>query len=369
MLPQCDNLNCNTNSLQHPTVTAKFLFMMSNQYPPGLHFGIPEKMQPHIRVSSHLPEQYRQYRLSPSSATTYIEAPFGSYITQEIKGPDWLISWQQCFIRQKVRLRPSTPYPMLAMYCVLKGNIACRLQGQGRLMLIEKEFGIYYIPSQSQNVADLRSGIYETICISFSPAFFSRFISRHPSFEDIYQQQQRQARRGTMLPAIRMESADLKVVEEIRNCPAQDAERKAFVEEKLNVLLSLYFNALTPKYLQNGEQADKLRQVCLYIQHHYHQSLIIADLSKQADMHINTFERAFKELLGVSPRGYIEHLRMKKAATLLEQTTLSIKEISYNTGYRGANYFTAVFRKRYRCSPREYRKNRLSSVHGREISQ
>ncbi|RFM34930.1 helix-turn-helix domain-containing protein [Chitinophaga silvisoli] len=334
--------------------------MMSNQYPPGLHFGIPEKMQPHVRISTSLPEQFKQYLLSPTSATTYIEAPFGSYITQEIKGPDWLISWQQCFIREKVRLRPSTPTPMLAMYCILKGNISCRLQGQGKIMLIEKEFGIYYIPSHSQNTADLRSGNYEMICISFAPSFFSRFISRHPSFEDIYQQQQKQARRGTTLPAIRMEAPDLKVLDELRQSPMKEDEKLAYVEEKLEALLTLYFNALTPKYLQNGEQAGKLKQVCLYIQHHYHQHLNIADLSKKADMHINTFERAFKELLGVSPRGYIEHLRMKKAATLLSQTTLSIKEISYNTGYRGANYFTAVFRKRYRCSPREYRKNRLS---------
>jgi AraC-like DNA-binding protein len=163
-----------------------------------------------------------------------------------------------------------------------------------------------------------------------------------------------------MLPAIRMDNSDLKILNQIQLAPAEGPERKEFLQEKLNDLLTLYFNALTPKYLQNGDLAQKLQQICVYIQHHYHQSLSIAELSKQAGMHINTFERAFKELLGASPRGYIEHLRMKKAAGLLLQTSLSIKDISLNTGYSGANYFTAVFRKRYRCSPREYRKNRLS---------
>lgn len=334
--------------------------MTSSLYPPALHFGIPEKMQPHVRVSESLPDRYQQYRIAQSTNSTYVEAPFGSYITQEIRDPDWIISWQQCFVKEKIRLRPSVTQPMLAMCCILQGNISCRLQGKGKLMLIEKEFGIYYLPSHSQNIADLRPGYYEMICISFSPSFFRKFIAHHPSFEEIYQQQQRQARRAALLPAIRMDVSDLKVLHEMRQSPEGDQALKPYLESRLNELLSLYFSALTPKYLQNGDQAQKLRQICIYIQNHYHQPLSIAELSKQAGMHINTFERAFKELLSVSPRGYIEHLRLKKAASLLSQTTLSIKEISYSTGYRGANYFTAVFRKRYRCSPREYRKNRLT---------
>jgi AraC-like DNA-binding protein len=334
--------------------------MTSSLYPPALHFGIPEKMQPHVRMSDSLPERYLQYRIAQATETTYTEAPFGSYITQDVRDPDWVISWQHCFVKDKIRLRPSVTQPMLAMYCILQGNISCRLQGKGKLMLIEKEFGIYYIPSNSQNIADLRPGYYEMICISFSPAFFRNFIAHHPSFEEIYQQQQRQARRAAMLPAIRMDAADMKVLLDMRQSPEAPAGLKPHIDARLQDILTLYFDALTPKYLQNGDQAQKLRQICLYIQNHYHQPLSISELSKQVGMHINTFERAFKELLSVSPRGYIEHLRLKKAASLLSQTSLSIKEISYSTGYRGANYFTAVFRKRYRCSPREYRKNRLT---------
>jgi AraC-like DNA-binding protein len=334
--------------------------MFPSHYPPALQFGIPANMQPHVRVSSQLPERYLKYQIPVPAETRFIEAPFGSYITQEIRDDEWSISWQQCFIRERVRLRPSAAHPMLVMYCILKGNVPCRLQGQGKLMLIEKEYGVYYIPSQSQNFADLKTGQYEMICISFAPSFFSQFISRHPSFEDIHQQLIRQGRKGTMLPAIRMDGPDLKILSQIRNYSSDEEARKEFLREKLNELLTLYFDALTPKYLQNGEMTSKLKQVCAYIQEHYHQSLSIADLSRLSGMHINTFERAFKELLGTSPRGYIEHLRMKKAALLLLQTSLSIKDISSNTGYSGANYFTAVFRKRYRCSPREYRKNRLS---------
>lgn len=333
--------------------------MIITQYPAALQFGIPAKMQLHPRVSSQIPESYLQHKLPFPAKTKYVEAPYGAYMTQEIKDPDWVISWQQCLIKERVRLRPCPSGSMLVMYCILKGNVPCRLQGQGKLMLIENEYGVYYIPSQSQNVADLKAGYYEMICISFSPAFFSTFISGHPSFEEIYQQQLKQARKGTMLPAIRMDQPDLKILDSIRFAPAEEPARKNFIQEKLNELLTHYFHALTPRYL-NGDLTQKLHLVYNHIQHNYNQTLSIAELSRQAGLHINTFERAFKELFAASPREYIEHLRMKRAAILLLQTSLSIREISIQTGYSGANYFTAVFRKRYRCSPREYRKNRLS---------
>lgn len=329
---------------------------MSSQYPPALQFGIPKKIQPFIRVSSTLPLHYEQYRVALSAETTYVEGPFGSYITQEIKDPDWVISWVRCFIKEKVRLHPSASFPMLLMCCMLKGNIPCRLQGHGQLMLIEKEFGIYYLPAQSQNIADLKTGNYEMVCISLSPAFFEGFINRHPSFEAIYQRQQKQARKGMILPVFYMNDPERKVLRKLEECPAQHPARKIFLQERLNELLSLYFKALLPKYLQNNEQLKQLQQACLYIQQHYHTPLTIPALSRLAGMHLNAFEKNFKALTGFSPRDYIESCRMEKAAIMLHQTTKSIKEISFSTGYTCANYFTAVFRKHYNCPPSIYRK-------------
>jgi AraC-like DNA-binding protein len=325
--------------------------MMSSQDPTALYFGIPEKLLPYIQLSATLPEQYKQQQLPYPAATLCVESPAGVYLSQIVDHPDWQLSWQQGFIEEKLRLQPSSPKPALILYCMLKGNVNWRLQGHGKLMLIEKEFGIYYVPALSQNVAEVRPGHYEMLTITLTAAYFKQFTAGNAVLEEIHRHHQKRARRGSILPPMRMETTELRLLQELR---------QAATQELVQQLLIRYVNALSPRYVEGGEQVRKLRQICTYIQGHYHQPLSITDLSKRAGMHINTFERTFKELLGVSPRGYVEHLRMKKAAVLLSQTSLSIKEISNSTGYSGANYFTSVFRKHHRCSPREYRKNRLT---------
>lgn len=316
-----------------------------------LHFGLPEKLQANARIFTDLPEQYQQYRLGTAADILFVETPAGNYLSQAIEGEGWRIFRQQGFIREKLRIRPVINTPALILCCMLQGSAGWRLQGQGKLMLIEKEFGLYYIPRQALNLIDLRAGHYDMLSIVMQPEYFRQFVDQHPALEDIYRQRQKHSRRGNLLPPIRMEGTELKLLQELKQQAAP---------EKLEQLLQHYFQALSPRYVEGGEQVRRLRQICVYIQNHYHQPLSITELSKRAGMHINTFERTFKELLGISPRGYIEHLRMKKAAVLLSQTSLSIKEISNSTGYSGANYFTSVFRKHHRCSPRQYRKNRLS---------
>jgi transcriptional regulator GlxA family with amidase domain len=50
-------------------------------------------------------------------------------------------------------------------------------------------------------------------------------------------------------------------------------------------------------------------------------------------------------------------LRLKRAARLLADSHLSIKEIAPATGFQDANYFARVFRAAYGCSPSEYRRS------------
>ena len=54
--------------------------------------------------------------------------------------------------------------------------------------------------------------------------------------------------------------------------------------------------------------------------------------------------------------------RMEKAAAYLEETTLSVKEISSAVGVRSTSYFSSLFRRVYGLSPKEYRRMYGSSA-------
>jgi signal transduction histidine kinase/ligand-binding sensor domain-containing protein/DNA-binding response OmpR family regulator len=60
-----------------------------------------------------------------------------------------------------------------------------------------------------------------------------------------------------------------------------------------------------------------------------------------------------------TPNDFIQHLRMKKAAQLLEQGKINISEISYKVGFKNPKYFSKCFSKKYNETPSQY-SNRFS---------
>ena len=65
----------------------------------------------------------------------------------------------------------------------------------------------------------------------------------------------------------------------------------------------------------------------------------------------------FKEATGYSPIDYLIRIRLHKAAEMLVSTSSTISEISPECGFADSNYLTRQFRKVYKVSPREFRRN------------
>ncbi|AJR04545.1 two-component regulator propeller domain-containing protein [Siansivirga zeaxanthinifaciens] len=60
-----------------------------------------------------------------------------------------------------------------------------------------------------------------------------------------------------------------------------------------------------------------------------------------------------------TPNEFIQHIRLKKGAQLLEQGKINISQISYVVGFKNPKYFSKCFRKKYGKTPTEYAKTFL----------
>lgn len=65
--------------------------------------------------------------------------------------------------------------------------------------------------------------------------------------------------------------------------------------------------------------------------------------------------RAFRKHLDCTPSSYLNRLRLRHAAHLLETTVLSITEIAFASGFESLNHFFTQFRETFGCSPKQYR--------------
>ncbi len=69
------------------------------------------------------------------------------------------------------------------------------------------------------------------------------------------------------------------------------------------------------------------------------------------------FYRKIKGLMDMSPIDFLRTYRLRKAAEMLQEGTLSLTEISDKTGFSSYSYFSKSFKKHFGVTPKEYLKN------------
>jgi AraC-like DNA-binding protein len=86
----------------------------------------------------------------------------------------------------------------------------------------------------------------------------------------------------------------------------------------------------------------------------------VEELGQRAGMSRSIFALRFKERVGVSPMEYLTRWRMLLAGDRMANTGDSISEIAQSLGYESASAFTKAFKKIMGCSPRQYSRGQNS---------
>ena len=66
--------------------------------------------------------------------------------------------------------------------------------------------------------------------------------------------------------------------------------------------------------------------------------------------------RLFKQHVGMSPHGFVQHVRLQKAAKMLRQTSHSIMHIALAVGFQSETHFGKAFKQKYHLTPGQYRR-------------
>ncbi len=100
----------------------------------------------------------------------------------------------------------------------------------------------------------------------------------------------------------------------------------------------------------------RLQQALTYINNHFPEPITSDEIARECNISRATLNRLFSKHLGYTVADSVRRHRLQRARTLLKDSSLSIKEISYLTGFSNAPHFTNKFRCVYGLSPREWRK-------------
>ena len=122
--------------------------------------------------------------------------------------------------------------------------------------------------------------------------------------------------------------------------------------------LSLIFTELHRKHIHTFDTAEAYHinfpQIISYATTHI-ESVTINSLAEHFHYSPNYLSKAMKNYLGKNFSSVLADLKLEKATEYLSKSTVSIDSIVELLSYYDRSYFNKIFRKRYGCSPLEYR--------------
>lgn len=81
--------------------------------------------------------------------------------------------------------------------------------------------------------------------------------------------------------------------------------------------------------------------------------LSVEKLAGELNMSRSQLYRKVKAISGLSISRYIRQVRLKRAYTLLQNSTMNVSEVAYEVGYSDPNYFSRIFTEEYKKTPSE----------------
>jgi transcriptional regulator GlxA family with amidase domain len=95
-----------------------------------------------------------------------------------------------------------------------------------------------------------------------------------------------------------------------------------------------------------------------YLERHHARSMLrLAHAAAHVELSGSHLDRLLKQYTGTTFVHHVRGIRLRRAATLLQTTTRSVKEVAAECGYRYVSSFDRDFRRMHRCSPTEYRRH------------
>ncbi|WP_430613765.1 helix-turn-helix domain-containing protein [Flavobacterium sp. JP2137] len=105
---------------------------------------------------------------------------------------------------------------------------------------------------------------------------------------------------------------------------------------------------------QGKKKPSLIQSLVTFIEENPEKSGNLTQLCNQACMSPSTLYRYFKRELGISPIEFIIEQKLNKAKEILSSPFISIKEVSYLSGFEDSNYFIRLFKKHEGITPKQY---------------
>lgn len=136
------------------------------------------------------------------------------------------------------------------------------------------------------------------------------------------------------------------------------AVNEILIVENCYKFFRLMYSNCPPKetsYLSQNGYANTFKAMVTYISEHYSEKIALEEIANAGNVGKTLAAKIFKQFSSKTPGEYLIKYRINKSMDLLLNSSLSITDIAYQTGFNSASHFTKTFRETIGCTPLHYR--------------
>ena len=154
---------------------------------------------------------------------------------------------------------------------------------------------------------------------------------------------------------------DTAVLNELQNIIEQYMLCNDSTEEASVLLtpLDLFLRRLAEHSATDQNTDILIERVKEYLDLHIHEQISVTDLAEKFYISSHYLGNRFQKHVGMTIKQYHSKLRMERALSLIESSSLSLSQISEQLGFNTQQYFSNCFKAYFGVSPREIHRNKL----------
>jgi AraC-like DNA-binding protein len=132
------------------------------------------------------------------------------------------------------------------------------------------------------------------------------------------------------------------------------SESESFDGQELGSLLGAFLIKLGASRAKSGssmaQSAMEYRRIVSFMLQNVDRSLTLADIARENNISISYVKLLFDTYVGISPKKYLNQLRLRRASELL-MCGLSVADVANRMNFSSPNYFSAFYKKHTGISP------------------
>lgn len=103
------------------------------------------------------------------------------------------------------------------------------------------------------------------------------------------------------------------------------------------------------------QQGKRMERILEYVDQNYTDKLLLTEIAEKEKLSVAYLSHFFKDTMGMTFQQYVNFLRFEKARKMIENTTVSISEISILCGFSDYRYLNKIYKEQLGYLPSEYR--------------